>query len=133
MRRRLSQIPPPINGLNNFDNIGEVKGKLGQPCIALVRLRAIAGQKLGRNHVPNNIHHPYSEEGHTILLSDAGLKFITDFIIATIQELRRTMLVTLFARLVSFGASASAIGQPSCCVMHRHCREASAHTISAAF
>lgn len=46
--------------------------KLWQPDIALVCLRAIAKEKVGRNRVLDDIHHPGSAEGNTMLFPEYG-------------------------------------------------------------
>lgn len=51
-----------INILIHIENIGVSKMKLNHQNIALVCLMAIAGQEVGSNSVPYNMHYQSSEE-----------------------------------------------------------------------
>lgn len=64
----------PIKFLNYIENIRALEEKLCQLGIALVSLRAIDGQEVGRNQFFNNIHNPGGEEGHTMLFFERDTK-----------------------------------------------------------
>lgn len=64
----------PINIFNDFKIIVALKEKFCHPDIALVCLRAIAGQEVGLNHVLDNIHTPDSEEGRVLLFLEFHAK-----------------------------------------------------------
>lgn len=101
--------------------------------IALACLRAIAGQKVGRNHVFDNIHYPGSKEGHTVVFLNAALKCITNLTTTTNKDSRHTILVTFIGRSLSLGASVSATGRPFCRVTHCFSIGASTQATSLAF
>lgn len=92
---------------------------------ALILLKPVAVQTAGQNHFLDNNHHLGCGKDKTCFFSIASLKFITDFTHTTKREFRCTMLVILYARLLSWSASASATGLPLCRVAHRACKVAS--------
>lgn len=57
----------PVSILNIHETIGTLLEELCHPAIVLECLRANDRQEAGRKHVHDNIHHPGSMEGHTLL------------------------------------------------------------------
>lgn len=71
-----------------------------------------------------------ADEDTPCFFIDATVKFITDCTTLPKKESQRSILVTLFSRLLSSSASVYAIGPPSCHVARRTNRGASIKTIN---
>lgn len=121
-----------INMRNNNDSNEAQKEKLRHLNKTLVYLRAAVSQKVLRNHILDDVHHPGRENKQIKFFSNAVLKFFTDSTVGRNEELWRTMLVTLFGKLISLRAFVPAIGRPLRRVMHCTSRRASTHERSAA-
>lgn len=121
------------NNLNNFENIEALMKRLCNSDIALVCLRTVPVRELHETILFKIFTIQAARKDIACSLSNALLKIINDFTTATNEESRRTLLVSLFARLPSLSASDSAIGRPSWRVTKRSSRGASTHATSTAF
>lgn len=117
-----------INILNKIDTIGALTDELRHLGKALIWLRPFSDRKPDETMFSTTVMVARKDTSCSYLNSVP--KLISVFTIKINKELRRKMLVSLFAWLLSLSAAVSALGRPSCLVTHCISREASAHVTS---
>lgn len=118
------------NILNNFWYIGASNENHFHLNKKIIRLRAITRQEVGWIHVLDNMHQLAAKKAKPCFSLTVALKFMTKITVASGEECRRAMLVTLFARILNLGAFVLAIEQLSCRVTHHTNRKVSTQAIS---